>query len=847
MIDFSKKMKQTQSKKSNNPIEIYNSLDRTSTAGPLRESQKMVLNNWFQEKIGNQDVIIKLHTGEGKTLIGLLILMTKLNRKEGPCVYVCPNKYLVEQVCKEATKFGIPICTIGEKKELPDEFLAGNRILVIHVQKMFNGKTLFGMGNSSENIGAIVLDDAHACLDSIRNAFVISIRKNDEKELYEKIIELFEDDLSEQGEGTLWDIMNNDDYESIMMIPYWAWVEKKSQVLELLATNEEKTCITFVWPLIKDSIENCQAFINGNEIQIVPTVAPINMFGSFANAKHRVLMSATTQDDCFFAKTLGISIDAIKNPIVNDKLKWSGEKMILIPSLISQEFTRDSMIEFFTQMKYKFGVIALVPTWKKQDDYRETGCILIDKTNIFQEISNLQQGYYGEDGYARVKVLANRYDGIDLPDNSCRILILDSLPFFTNMDDKYEERARIESRLIKKKLAQKIEQGLGRSVRSEKDYSCIIIIDSELVSFIRSNRTRELFSDQTQKQIEIGLQMADWIKEDEEKVTKKDIKSLINQCLKRDEGWKAYYKNEMDSIVSVDISREEELKILLLEQKAETFFIQKKFDEAVKTIQKILDTVQCDKSDRGWYLQRMAYYQYFSSKIESQKLQRSAFEYNFELLKPKEGVTYKKIENINLNRMQNIIKNVQKFKTFEELMLEVNRICECLSFGIEADKFETAFEQLGILLGYASQRPDKSIRKGPDNLWGLGNNSYIMVECKSEVSQGRKDIHKWEVGQMNNHCGWFEKEYSDAKVQRIMVIPTNYVAYDADFTHDVKIMKKDNLQQLKKNVINCFNELKSYDLMHLEEKFIHICLKTHDLDDVNILDKYSEVPKKREH
>src|SRR5699024_7885923 len=132
----------------------------------------------------------------------------------------------------------------------------------------------------------------------------------------------------------------------------------------------------------------------------------------------------------------------------------------------------------------------------------------------------------------------------------------------------------------------------------------------------------------------------------------------------------AYYKNEMDSIVSVDISREEELKILLLEQKAETFFIQKKFDEAVKTIQKILDTVQCDKSDRGWYLQRMAYYQYFSSKIESQKLQRSAFEYNFELLKPKEGVTYKKIENINLNRMQNIIKNVQKFKTFEELMLE---------------------------------------------------------------------------------------------------------------------------------------------------------------------------------
>jgi len=98
-----------------------------------------------------------------------------------------------------------------------------------------------------------------------------------------------------------------------------------------------------------------------------------------------------------------------------------------------------------------------------------------------------------------MRILANRYDGIDLPDNACRILILDSLPFFVNMADKFEQTARRGSRLISKKLAQKIEQGLGRSVRSEKDYSVIIFIGSELVSFIRSNATRELFSLQTQK------------------------------------------------------------------------------------------------------------------------------------------------------------------------------------------------------------------------------------------------------------------------------------------------------------------------------------------------------------
>lgn len=841
MIDFSKKMKNVNVVKSDNPVDIYNGLDRTSVAGPLRSSQEMVLTKWYSERMNEKDVIIKLHTGEGKTLIGLLILMTKMNRGEGPCVYVCPNKYLVEQVCKEATKFGIPVCTIGENNQLPNDFLAGNRILVTHVQKMFNGRSLFGTGNLSEKVGAVILDDAHACLDAIREAFVISIKRSINKEIYDSILTLFEDDLIEQGEGTFWDIRNNTDYESLMMIPYWAWIDKKSQVLRILASNESESCITFVWPLIKDGLENCQAYVNGGEIQIMPIVAPMEMFGSFSNAKHRVLMSATTQDDSFFVKTLGVSIGAINEPIVNEQLKWSGEKMILIPEIISDNFTRDVMIEAFGKMKYKFGVVALTPTWKKQDAYREFGCVLIDKDNIGVEISGLQQGEFG-----KAKVLTNRYDGIDLPDNSCRILILDSLPFFTNMSDQYEEKARKESELIHKKLAQKIEQGLGRSVRGEKDYSCIIVIGSELVGFIRSIATRKLFSNQTQKQIEIGLQMAEWAKEGKNEIPLNDLFSLVNQCLKRDPGWKEYYESQMDSIDITQNERKYELEILSLEQKVDRLFASKRYEDAVIIYQEIIDKLINNESDKGWYLQKMAHCKYFFSRLESQELQRKAFEKNFELLKPKKGITYNKIQNINLNRTQNVIKYIQRFPSYEELMLEVNTLCERLSFGTEADKFEATVETIGELLGYASQRPDKTIRKGPDILWGLGNNSFVMIECKSEVNQNRKDIYKSEAGQMNNHCGWFEREYLDANVYRIMIIPTLYLAYDADFTHDVKIMRKNKLQLLRKNIIAFFKEFKEYDMRNLDDKFIYKCLALHELDDKSILSKYAENAKKRE-
>lgn len=844
MIDFTKKIKKIDGRKIENPIDIYDSLDRTSLAGPLRASQESVLNKWYEEKINNKDVIIKLHTGEGKTLIGLLILLTKLNRKEGPCVYVCPNKYLVGQVCKEAIKFGIQVCTVNEDNSLPNEFMNGSRILVTHVQKMFNGKTIFGTGNSSEPIGAIVLDDAHACLDSIREAFIISIKRNQSRALYEKFLNLFEADLIEQGEGTFWDIKHNDDYESLKMIPYWAWIEKKSQVLEILASNEKDSSITFVWPLIKDSIENCQAFINGGELQIMPVVAPMNMFGSFSNAKHRVLMSATTQDDSFFVKILGVSADAIRTPVINENQKWSGEKMLLIPSLISDKFTRDVIIEYFGRKAYRVGVVALTPTWKKQEDYREFECVLLDRNNIADEIDKLQKGFF-ESG--KIRVLANRYDGIDLPDNACRLLILDSLPFFSNMADKFEQSARRGSRLVSKKLAQKIEQGLGRSVRSEKDYSAIIIIGSELVSFIRSNATRELFSLQTQKQIELGLQMAEWAKEEKEDVQLTDFISLINQCLKRDEGWKALYESQMNEIQSLENSRDNELKILSLEAQAEKLFLLKKYDEAVEKIQTLLDCYITESSDRGWYLQLMAQYKYFSSKVESQKFQRTAFECNFELLKPQEGVAYKKLDNINLNRIENIRIQISSFANFDELMLEINRIYECLNFQVEANKFEDAIEKLGVLLGYKSQRPDKTIKKGPDNLWGMGNNSFIMIECKSEVSQERKSIHKSEVGQMNNHCGWFEAEYHDAKVLRIMIIPTLNVAYDADFTHEVHVMRRNKLNLLKNNVLNFFKEFKQYDLNNVTEKFVNQCLEIHDLSDLKILENYVEKTKKLEY
>ena len=97
------------------------------------------------------------------------------------------------------------------------------------------------------------------------------------------------------------------------------------------------------------------------------------------------------------------------------------------------------------------------------------------------------------------------------------------------------------------KIAQKIEQGLGRSVRGEKDYSVIILLGDDLIKFIRSSTNKNFFSPQTQKQLDIGFEIAN-MDSDNSSDELSSLMETINQCIDRDSDWKDYYNEKMDEI-----------------------------------------------------------------------------------------------------------------------------------------------------------------------------------------------------------------------------------------------------------------------------------------------------------
>src|SRR6266481_255778 len=410
-------------------------------------------------------------------------------------------------------------------------------------------------------------------------------------------------------------------------------------------------------------------------------------------------MSSTSTKDYFLVRGLGLSPNSITNPLTYEREKWYGEKMVLVPSLIDESLTRERVISELAQpkSKRKHGVVALVPSFAKANDWKTQGAAVVDKSSIEAGIANLRQGHV-----ENTLVIVNKYDGIDLPDEACRILIIDSKPFSESLIDRCMDSCRASSDATLLKLARTIEQGLGRAVRGQRDYCVVILIGLALIRAIRTGRSKLQFSDQTREQIELGLEVAGLAKDEvQEGVDPYSVLSkLMGQSLKRDSGWKDFYSERMDAI-TVRPASPKMLEIFAAEQKAEKRFQEGGHDDAAAIIQKLIDDFvpAGNDEDRGWYLQEIARFKYPSSKSEANEYQGRAHKLNRLLLRPKTGMVFEKLL-ISQKRIANIKSWLSEFESNEAMILAVEDIAANLEFGVSANDFVRGVQQTGPSSGF---------------------------------------------------------------------------------------------------------------------------------------------------
>ena len=236
------------------------------------------------------------------------------------------------------------------------------------------------------------MDDAHACADIIRDQCHIHIPSNEP--VYREILDLFANNLEGQGAGT-WADIKNGKRDALLPVPYWAWMSRETDVASKLSRVENSTrSIKFTWPLIKDMLSHCQCMVSGTAVEIEPHVPPLVAFGSYWKAKHRVFMSATVTDDAFLVKGLQLAPDTIVNPLSYDRETWSGEKMILMPSLMYEDMGRGTIVKSFGKPhpRRQYGVVVLTPSFARTKDWEQYGATIAKRESVGSVIRRVSVG-----------------------------------------------------------------------------------------------------------------------------------------------------------------------------------------------------------------------------------------------------------------------------------------------------------------------------------------------------------------------------------------------------------------------------------------------------------------------
>ena len=152
-----------------------------------------------------------------------------------------------------------------------------------------------------------------------------------------------------------------------------------------------------------------------------------------------------------------------------------------------------------------------------------------------------------------------------------------------------------------------------------------------------------------------------------------------------------------------------------------------------------------------------AEYMYFINPVRAQEILKSAYSSNNKILKPANGVSYKKLERQKNQQVLSIM-NETKDLANNEILIKVNANLDRLQFSKDTHvQFESEIDNLGKLLGFTTQMPEKEFNDGgPDNLW-LGEDCFIIIECKNETTTNK--ISKTDIEQLLSSIIWFKNNF----------------------------------------------------------------------------------------
>jgi hypothetical protein len=201
--------------------------------------------------------------------------------------------------------------------------------------------------------------------------------------------------------------------------------------------------------------------------------------------------------------------------------------MILLPQVINTETTDDEVKSYCKAISKKLNVVVIVPSEYRVSYWSDSADLILNSSNLYEGVDKLKSSHVG------LAVLINRYDGIDLPGNACRVLVIDGFPDVRRKIDKVKQSILLGSKRNINQIIQRVEQGMGRGIRSNDDYCVVFLVGRDLTSQLYSQGAIDKLSPSTKAQLKLSDQVSEQIKGK----AIGDLTETTNYCLLRADAW----------------------------------------------------------------------------------------------------------------------------------------------------------------------------------------------------------------------------------------------------------------------------------------------------------------------
>ena len=461
-----------------NPEELFYKLSgRSKSHGYLRGPQQDVLREYAEKYLKALDVAFELPTGTGKSTVGLLVAEWWRLQSRRVAILSLTNQ-LAGQVLEEAKRLKIPAADLRGDKTTRDAAEEGRyrtrtAVAVSTYSNLFNRKPVI---NESD---VLVFDDAHGAEQYISDMWTVSAHASKQRELYGSLLAALRPGFSDQQ---IRSILTKSSMGSVEMPDIHGHPECLANIVSVLEQSKDES-VRFSWPLIQARIASCVFLASSHGISIRPLVPPTHTHDPFAKATQRFYMSATLGGGSDLQRSYGVE----KISVVRAKSPQWGRRFIFVPGVHTAEERADEIIAGLwaglksrralllapSERQMDSAVARLKPLMKPQPD-------LIGAKNISETLDSfVKQNDV-------LLALAGRYDGLDLPDDNCRVLVLSDSPAAVNPLERHLSERWKMGPVLRTRVRTRLTQGMGRCTRSATDFAVIVWLGQSLVDLATS-------------------------------------------------------------------------------------------------------------------------------------------------------------------------------------------------------------------------------------------------------------------------------------------------------------------------------------------------------------------------